>query len=256
MSLKPIQEVIAYWDKAANHYDGEFGGGISGSAEHDIYKSIIVKSLSGTNGTKVLDVGCGTGEISIIFAGLGFEVAGIDVSDKMLAHAIEKNRQLGLDILFAYGDAENPPFKEHSFDVVFSRHLIWTLTDPGKAVVNWIRLLKPGGILLAIDGVWIHKGFEPSVRRLLANIIVSIKKLKIHRGWTNYYAADKNDFPLFGGTGAKSIMDLFKRYDLMNIWTDPLDELISFEHKHAPLEYRILYTKNPRYLVGGVKKGE
>ena len=249
-------DIADYWDNNSAQYDHEFGGGISCQDEKHIYNAIIKKNLRQNPGAKVLDVGCGTGVLSIILANLGYKVTGIDISNKMLDRAIDKNKRLGLDILFSNGDAEAPPFEGTHFDAIFSRHLIWTLTDPEKAVANFVRLLKPGGVLLTIDGIWIHKGFGPRVRRFLANILVSLKTKRIHRGWTNYYAADEKHIPLFGGTGPQSIVNLYNRHGLSHIWTDPLDELIAFERQHAPMEYRILYTKNPRYLVGGIKEGD
>ena len=249
------RKITSYWDETVTQYDHEFGGGISSADEERIYRTVLQKHLALTPGARILEVGCGTGELTVVLAGLGYKVFGIDISWNMLARAIEKNNDSGLGILFSKGDAEAPPFRAETFDAVFSRHLIWTLPDPDRAVANWLRLLKPGGVLLTIDGVWIHQGFEPRLRRLLANILVSFKKKRIHRAWTKYYPANRKGIPLFGGTGPQSIAGLFERHGLTRVWTDSLDELISHEKKHAPIEYHLLYTQNPRYLVGGIKEG-
>ena len=53
------------------------------------------------------------------------------------------------------GDASNPPAEAGtSFDVILSRHLLWTLPDPQEALRRWIGLLRPGGRLVLIEGRW------------------------------------------------------------------------------------------------------
>ena len=53
-----------------------------------------------------------------------------------------------------------PPFGPGSFDAVTNRHLLWTLTDPATALRNWHALLRPGGVLVVIDGIWPHDDDE------------------------------------------------------------------------------------------------
>ena len=60
---------------------------------------------------EVLDVGCGTGEIGLLFAELGHHVTGLDLSEKMLAKAREKTSKKMYDSTFKKGDAEDPPFE-------------------------------------------------------------------------------------------------------------------------------------------------
>ncbi|NWF79404.1 MAG: methyltransferase domain-containing protein [Chloroflexi bacterium] len=49
-----------------------------------------------------------------------------------------------------------------SVDVVISRHLLWTLSDPPRALSSWQDLLRPGGLLLVIDGLWWAGGVDPA----------------------------------------------------------------------------------------------
>ena len=60
---------------------------------------------------EVLDVGCGTGEIGLLFAEPGHHVTGLDLSEKMLAKAREKTSKKMYDSTFKKGDAEDPPFE-------------------------------------------------------------------------------------------------------------------------------------------------
>ena len=103
---------------------------------------------------EVLDVGCGTGEIGLLFAELGHHVTGLDLSEKTLAKAREKTSKKMYDSTFKKGDAEDPPFEAGTFDVVVSRHLLWTLPHPDNAVKNWKKMLKKGGVLIVIYGLY------------------------------------------------------------------------------------------------------
>lgn len=93
-----------------------------------------VSALLPSEPSDVLDVGTGTGFLAFIVASLGHRVTGIDLAEGMLAVA--------------------PDFPDGSFDVVTNRHLLWTLLEPETAFGNWRRLLRPGGYVLAFDGVW------------------------------------------------------------------------------------------------------
>ena len=57
-------------------------------------------------------------------------------------------------IEFRIGDAENPPFDKGKFDAVVTRHVLWTLPNPEKALESWRNVLKPGGKVVVIDGIW------------------------------------------------------------------------------------------------------
>ena len=54
----------------------------------------------------------------------------------------------------AHGDAADPPFGPSSADVVLCRHVLWSLDDRDAVVARWIRLLRPGGRLVLIEGSW------------------------------------------------------------------------------------------------------
>ncbi len=104
------------------------------------------------------DLGCGTGSLSVLLATSGAEVVGVDLSLAMIERAERKARVAGLAVEFHVGDASRPDLPDGSFDVVLSRHLLWTLTDPVAALSRWARLLNPQGRLVLIEGRW----FDPS----------------------------------------------------------------------------------------------
>lgn len=98
---------------------------------------------------RVLDVGCGCGQSSLQIAervGTSGHVLGIDISEPMLARAIE--RASGLEqASFENADAQLHEFKASDFDLVYSRFGVMFFADPPAAFANFRRALKPGGRL-------------------------------------------------------------------------------------------------------------
>ncbi|MEU7060771.1 class I SAM-dependent methyltransferase [Streptomyces sp. NPDC046197] len=100
----------------------------------------------------VLDLGCGTGSLSLLAAEQGHRVTGVDLSPPMLERA--RAKLAGRDAVFLVGDAAAPPVGEQRFDVVLVRHVLWALPDPGRALRHWRGLLRPAGRLVLVEGVW------------------------------------------------------------------------------------------------------
>ena len=106
-------------------------------------------------GDNVLDVGCGTGEVTLLAktrANQG-NVHGIDPSPEMLAVARKKAARKGLDINFRVGVIEALPFPDSSLDVVTSSLMMHHLPEnlKGRGLAEIYRVLKPGGRLLIAD---------------------------------------------------------------------------------------------------------
>ena len=99
----------------------------------------------------ILDVGTGTGFFAVLLAQAGHRVEGIDLTPAMLEEAGALAQTLGLDIVFREMDAQQLDYEDGSFDAVISRNLTWTLPDPRRAYAEWVRVLRPGGILLNFD---------------------------------------------------------------------------------------------------------
>lgn len=114
--------------------------------ELDVFLSKLPKDK-----LKILDVGCGAGFFSILLAKMGHEVTGIDLTPDMIVHSRELAEEEGVSCAFEVMDAENPDFPDETFDVVVSRNLTWTLPDAAGGYREWLRVLKPGGILLNAD---------------------------------------------------------------------------------------------------------
>lgn len=138
------------------------------------WKALFVRHLGTAQGHRLLDLASGTGEIARLCASLGFEVTGLDWSEQML----ERARTKLPFIPFVQADAERTMLSDASFDVIVTRHLVWTLVDPRAAFAEWFRLLAPNGRLLIVDGDFVHRNW---LAKLFAPNPVTNKNLARHR---------------------------------------------------------------------------
>ena len=100
---------------------------------------------------RILDVGTGTGYFAVLLGANGHDVMGIDLTPAMIDEATALSAELGISAHFEVMDAQNLSFSDESFDAVVTRNLTWTLPEPKRAYSEWLRVLKPGGILLNFD---------------------------------------------------------------------------------------------------------
>jgi ubiquinone/menaquinone biosynthesis C-methylase UbiE len=133
------------WDSGANHYDAVH------CAEEDIapWTAAIGRVLGPDLNKSVLDVGTGTGFVSLIEAEIGYRTMGLDLSTGMMGVAQKHAAERGVPLLFVHSKVESTPFLDDSFDYVTNRCLMWTLLDPVTALAVWRRILKPGGKVVA-----------------------------------------------------------------------------------------------------------
>lgn len=106
--------------------------------------------------TKILEVACNMGTTMIMLARkYGCCVMGLDLDDKALAKARENIEKNGLEdkLQVAQGSAFELPFKDASFDIVINEAMLTMLTGTAKdkALAEYARVLKPGGVLLTQD---------------------------------------------------------------------------------------------------------
>jgi len=244
------QDIALIWDGSSETYDNQEGHGIQDEIEREAWKKRF-KSLIPQCRLEILDVGCGTCEIGILFAEMGHHVTGLDLSDKMLAKAMEKASSRRLDSVFKKGDAENPPFEPETFDVVVNRHLLWTLPHPELAVENWKKVLKKGGTLIVIDGIWNDGSIDTNVRRLVSDLCtLVIERRNPRKG--HYSREIDSELPNRHGVTPEKMLDYFRVAGFKNIKDIDLKDIMELQRKKMLFRKRIAYKYN-YHLVYGVK---
>ena len=148
-----MDEVRQLWDEAAADFDRETDHGLRDLTARRAWTDLMTRLLPEAP-ARIADLGCGTGSLSVLLAEQGYVVTAVDLSPKMIAIAENKAATAGAEIDFRLGDAADPDLPCGSFDVVLSRHVLWALPEPGVALRRWLRLLRPQGTVLVVEGRW------------------------------------------------------------------------------------------------------
>lgn len=127
--------------------------------QDQLWRRFAVRFADLKPGDRVLDVACGTGDLSMAFARAagkgGGGVTGLDITDEMLDVARHKLHRLppplAEKISYAQGDAQHLPFADGSFDVVSIAFGIRNVQDPAKALAEFRRVLSPNGRLIILE---------------------------------------------------------------------------------------------------------
>ena len=150
------------WDKQAARYDKQIGW--------------WERRLFGTDNRQwacerahgdVLEVAVGTG-LNIPFYDADVNVTGVDLSPEMLEVARKRAADLGREVELVEGDAQQLAFDDESFDTVVCSFSLCNIPDPGQAIDEMRRVLRPGGRLVLVDHIrssvppiyWLQKGIE------------------------------------------------------------------------------------------------
>ncbi len=146
----PGEELRKFWDADAAVYDRAPEHDPTSASVRATWRAALARLLPPAP-SEVLDVGAGTGFLSLLAAELGHEVTALDLSAGMLAQLRDKARARGLEIETVEGSAESAP--ERGFAAVIERHLVWTLPRPAAALQAW-RRAAPDGRLVLIESLW------------------------------------------------------------------------------------------------------
>lgn len=118
-------------------------GRITDTLERDL----ILALVGPVTGRKVLDIGCGDGNLSLALVQAGAHVTGIDADPRMLEAARHRFEAAGVEMRLARADAQVLPFKNASFDVATAVTVLCFVHEPDRAISELARVLKPGGLL-------------------------------------------------------------------------------------------------------------
>ena len=140
------------WDSVAATYDGmRPDQGLTDPAVRAAWAALLAKNLPARPCT-ILDLGCGTGSLSLLLAENGHAVTGIDFAPAMIAAAKGKATAADADVSFVVGDATAPKFAPLSFDAIVCRQALWALPDHRGALRNWAELLRQDGRVILVEG--------------------------------------------------------------------------------------------------------
>jgi ubiquinone/menaquinone biosynthesis C-methylase UbiE len=212
---KTIDEVRRYWTDNVNttqfwtgdprqigspeFYD-TVGAFIRANYEHR-YR-LIVKEAAKYPGGKMLEIGCGAGWESVAWAQTGMEVHSIDLSEAALelAKGNVAHNQVQADL--RWGNAEEVPFPDNTFDIVASFGVLHQTQSTERAVAEVKRVLKPGGEAV------ITLYYKYSWKILLTQL-----------GRVNFEFAHE-DAPITRLYDKKQLRDLFKEFSSVDVFLD------------------------------------
>lgn len=142
---------------------------------------------------KVLDMACGTGDVSIALRRKGLDVVGADISENMLALA--RKKAPGID--FRYGDASELPFADESFDAVTIAFGIRNFDKRAQCIRELHRVLKDGGMLaIAEFSIPRNRLWRGIYTLYFKNILPAVGRLISKQAYAYSYLPESSfDFP-------------------------------------------------------------
>ncbi|WP_043764558.1 class I SAM-dependent methyltransferase [Algiphilus aromaticivorans] len=115
--------------------------------------------------TRMLDVACGAGQISVPAARAGAKVTGVDIATNLVEQAQSWARNEGVDARFEVGDAEALPYDDASFDLVTSLLGAMFAPQPDAVAAELLRVCRPGGRI--VMGNWTPEGFVGGMFKII-----------------------------------------------------------------------------------------
>jgi ubiquinone/menaquinone biosynthesis C-methylase UbiE len=253
MSRDETEVIRHHWDRRAPTFDEQAGHGLVSDDQRRAWLKLFARFSERPR--EVLDVGSGTGFIALRFAELGHTVTGIDLSPLMIDRALSKAERAGFEIDFRVGDGSALDFEDEVFDIVVARHVVWNLPNPERGVAEWLRVLRPGGQLIVIEGKWadnealatkrrhrkrVRESFKDAIVEISMRSGIHPKRLrKTHR----FYRRVARELPFSGGPSADRLVDLLERLSVLDIEVESLMDPTLWDE---PLEF-------PRYLISGTR---
>lgn len=144
---------------------------------HHRWRAHTVRLSGAAPGDRVLDCATGTGDLALEFkrrVGTTGQVVGTDFCADMLAHAPEKSRRSGLDVVWEVQDAMHLTYPDDSFDIASIAFGIRNVDDPVQALRSMARVVRPGGRILVLEfgrPLWWMKPFFTFYSRIIIPLL-------------------------------------------------------------------------------------
>lgn len=131
----------------------------------------LLAQMGDLNGKRILDVGCGTGSLSIMIKQMypAADVTGLDGDPQILETARSKAKNDELEIQFEQGMSFDLPYPDASFEIVLTSFMLHHLerNDKQKTAMEAFRVLRPGGQLFGVDFVEPQNFSGKAIRSLM-----------------------------------------------------------------------------------------
>ena len=150
MDKSKEEQSLEYWSGRSAEFSALHMNSYN-SAKRLTFAEQIAMSMPACDEVNALDLGCGSGFMSLLLLDAGCKVTGIDFSDDMLAFARENIASRGYEAEFLHMRAQKLEFPDNSFDFIVSRNVTWTLEDVDVVYAEVMRVLKDGGVFLNLD---------------------------------------------------------------------------------------------------------
>ena len=140
-----------YHDAAADEYDAKWGIDFGATGQRQVRQK-LAKALGDLNGESfpaALEIGSGTGYFSLNLLQMGTieRLTATDISPGMLRRLSTTAESLGLEVETVATEAEELPFEDESFDLVFGHAILHHIPDLERAFAEFLRVLRPGGAI-------------------------------------------------------------------------------------------------------------
>lgn len=213
-------------------------------------------------GTRLLDVGCGSGQLALIASRAGAKVSGCDIASNWIAQARLRAAHEDLKIAFEEGDAEDLPYWDGQFDVVTSLIGAMFAPRPERVAAELTRVCRPGGMIAMAN--WTPTGFVGQMFKTIARHIApsgmpapvmwgdeSTVRVRLQDGMARIICTPRMyhfDYPFWPA----DVVDFFrKNYGPM---TRAFESLNTTGQEHLEDELVLLWTRNnqatgPRTVV-------
>lgn len=254
MNKHHLETIRAYWSNRVAAYTAVNTDEL-GNIQARVWDELLAEHLPCSPSIRILDVGCGPGFFSILMARRGHEVTGVDYSEGMIERAKENVEQHSPKsrTLFFKMDAQNLTFSDEIFDVVLSRNLTWNLEEPDRAYAEWLRVLKPGGVLLNFDANWHAHLFDTELARLYREDAQRLCEM-------GYAVENEHEDPIMNALIPQLPLSHERRPEWDKACLSRLGYRDVFVRTTLPQHimndyYRIRYTHIPMFLVKGIKQG-
>ncbi|BDG60230.1 class I SAM-dependent methyltransferase [Caldinitratiruptor microaerophilus] len=139
---------MALFDAIAGSYDDWYRTPLGAYADR-VEKEIVLDLAAPSSGETAVDLGCGTGQYALALAARGLRVTGVDISARMLDRARARAEETGLAVRWVEADVREVPLPSAAFDLATMVTVLEFVPEPERAVAEALRLLRPGGRLVA-----------------------------------------------------------------------------------------------------------